>query len=277
MEKLQAALAKARAQREGDASERGTRPELSARMNSRQNAANAALDAAWEQIRLFEPTKRRMKQSRIFASDVSTESAHFDILRTKLLLEMRRNNWTRVAITSASAGSGKTTTACNLIAGFGRQPEVRGMLFDVDLRRPAAAKFFGASPDASFVDVLDGTVSFQEQALRLHENTIVSFTNRPLRDPSQVLMRQRTSDLLADIQATYKPDIMLFDLPPVLVSDETRAFLKLVDAAIIVAASDQTSISQVDEVEREVSEYCQVAGVILNKCRFLDEGYGYAY
>ena len=49
------------------------------------------------------------------------------------------------------------------------------------------------------------------------------------------------------------------------------------DAAIIVAASDQTTVSQVDEVEREVSEYCQVAGVVLNKCSFLDEGYGYAY
>ncbi len=277
MEKLQAALAKARAQREGEPVQRGTRPELSARAKSRQSATQAALDDAWEEIRIFEPAQRRLKQSRIFASDVSTEGAHFDILRTKLLLEMRRNNWTRIAITSASAGSGKTTTACNLIAGFGRQTEVRGMLFDVDLRRPSAAKFFGASPDSSFVDVLEGKIAFKDQALRLHENTVVSFTNRPLRDPSQVLLRQRTNDVLDEIQATYKPDIMLFDLPPVLVSDETRAFLKLMDAAIIVAASDQTTVSQVDEVEREVSEYCQVAGVVLNKCSFLDEGYGYAY
>ncbi len=277
MEKLQAALAKARAQREGEPVTRGARPELSARAKSRKVAETSALDAIWEEVPIFEPTKRRLSQSRVFASDVSTEGAQFDILRTKLLLEMRRNNWTRIAITSASAGSGKTTTACNLIAGFGRQPETRGMLFDVDLRRPSVAKLFGASPDASLADVLEGKVPFEEQAVRLHSNTIVSMTSRPMRDPSQLLSRQRTADMLDEIQAKYQPDIMLFDLPPVLISDETRAFLKLVDAAIIIASSDATTIAQVDDVEREVSEYCNVAGVILNKCRFMDDGYGYSY
>jgi protein-tyrosine kinase len=139
------------------------------------------------------------------------------------------------------------------------------------------AKIFGATPEAGLVDVLEGKVPFEEQAVRLHPNTIVSMTDRPLRDPSQLLSKQRTTEMLDDIQDTYQPDVMLFDLPPVLVSDETRAFLKLVDAALIVAASDSTSVAQVDEVEREVSQYTNVAGVILNKCRFLDDGYGYSY
>ena len=277
MEKLQAALARARAQRDGDPVPRGGRPELSARAKSRQTAQTEARDGVWGAVPVFEPTTRRMHQSRIFAADASSEGTHFDILRTKLLLEMRRNNWKRIAITSALAGSGKTTTACNLIAGFGRQPEVRCMLFDVDLRRPSVAKFFGASPKHGLVDVLEGKVPFEDQAVRLHPNTIISMTNRPLRDPSQLLSKQQTAETLDELQEIYQPDIMLFDLPPVLVSDETRAFLKLVDAALIVAASDTTSVAQVDEVEREVSEYTNVAGVILNKCRFMDEGYGYSY
>jgi len=277
MEKLQAALAKARAQREGEPVARGARPELSARAKSRQVAETEAIETVWGAVPLFEPTSRRMKQSRIFAADASSEGTQFDILRTKLLLEMRRNNWKRIAITSPVAGSGKTTTACNLVAGFGRQPEVRCMLFDVDLRRPSVAKLFGASPESGLVDVLEGKVPFEDQAVRLHSNTIISMTNRPLRDPSQLLSKHRTAEMLDEIQETYQPDIMLFDLPPVLISDETRAFLKLVDAALIVAASDTTSVAQVDEVEREVSEYTNVAGVILNKCRFTDDGYGYSY
>ncbi|MBT8460599.1 MAG: CpsD/CapB family tyrosine-protein kinase [Boseongicola sp.] len=277
MEKLQAALAKARAQREGEPVTRGSRPELSARAKSRQVAATEAQNSTWDAVPLFEPAAKRMKQSRIFAADASAEGTQFDILRTKLLLEMRRNNWKRIAITSPTAGSGKTTTACNLLAGFGRQPEVRCMLFDVDLRRPSIAKLLGASPTNGLVDVLEGKVPFEEQAVRLHPNTIISMTNRPLRDPSQLLSKQQTAETLDEIQSVYQPDIMLFDLPPVLLSDETRAFLKLVDAALIVAASDTTSVAQVDEVEREVSEYTNVAGVILNKCRFMDEGYGYSY
>lgn len=277
MEKLQAALAKARAQRDGEQPGLATRSGPEARTKSRQLAENEALTALWTEVPLFEPSTRRLKQARIFASTPTTEATHFDILRTKLLLEMRRNDWTRIAITSATSGSGKTTTACNLIAGFGRQPEVRGMLFDFDLRRPAVARFFGAEPTAGIVDVLEERVPYAEQAIRLHDNTHVSMTQKALRDPSKVLLKQRSSEILDDIQSTYRPDVMLFDLPPVLASDETRAFLKLVDAVLIVAASDASTVSQVDECEREVSEYSNVAGVVLNKCQFMDDGYEYSY
>lgn len=277
MEKLQAALAKARAQRDGDPVGAVSRPDPNLRRKSRQVAENESLTELWREVPLFEPTNRRLMQARIFASTPTTEATHFDILRTKLLLEMRRNDWSRIAITSATAGSGKTTMACNLIAGFGRQPEVRGMLFDFDMRRPAVARFFGATPTHSIVDVLEEKVPYAEQAVRLHDNTLVSMTTKALRDPSKLLLKQRSAEILDDIQSTYRPDIMLFDLPPVLVSDETRAFLKMVDAVLIVAASDASTVSQIDECEREVSEYSNVAGIVLNKCRYMDDGYGYSY
>src|SRR6056297_3325774 len=277
MEKLQAALARAREQREGGAPQRRPQTELSARAKSRQAAESDALSALWRSIALVEPSPRRMQQSRIFASSASTEAASFDIFRTKLLLEMRRNNWTRIAVTSASAGSGKTTTACNLIAGLGRQPDVRGMLLDFDLRRPSVSKFFGLTPQSSLSDFLEGKVTFEDQAMRLDANTIVCGQLRSVRDPSRLVTRAATAELLADVQAEYAPDIMLFDLPPVLVSDEARAFLKLVDAAVIVAGAEQSTVSEVDECEREVAGYTKVAGIVLNKCRYMSDGYGYSY
>jgi len=281
MEKLQAALARARQKREGATATggpvRGTRPELSARTKSRQTAEAEALEERWREIPMFEPSEKRLKQSRIFAGDASNLSTHFDILRTKLLLELRRHNWTRVAITSATAACGKTTTACNLIAGFGRQPEVRGMLFDFDLRRPAVGRFFGASPVASIEDMLEDKVDFSEQAMRLDRNTALSMTTKAVRDPAQTLLKAHTAEVLDDIQSYYHPDVMLFDLPPVMISDEARAFLKLVDGVLIVAGSDSSTVAQIDECEREVSQYSSVLGIVLNKCRYMDEGYGYAY
>ncbi|MEQ9039946.1 MAG: CpsD/CapB family tyrosine-protein kinase [Silicimonas sp.] len=277
MEKLQAALARAREQRDGTDGSRPVRPELTARNRSRRMAQAEAVEAAWAAVPLFDPSMQRLEASRIYAVEATGNAQYFDILRTKLMLEMRRNNWTRIAITSATPSCGKTTIACNLIAGVGRQPEIRGILFDMDFRRPSIFKMFGASPAASFEDVLKDTVSFEEQAMRLHDNTMVSMTTSSVSDPSQLINRARTSDLLDDIQNTYKPDIMLFDLPPVLVSDETRAFLKLVDAVLIVAGAESTTVSQLDEVEREVAQYTNVAGIILNKCRYMEEGYGYSY
>lgn len=277
MEKLQAALARAREKRDNDG--RPVKAEFSkASRSARQRFAREEATAAlWDNIRMFEPQDKRMHQSRIYSSEASVEAQHFDILRTKLLLEMRRNDWTRIAITSATPGCGKTTTACNLIAGFGRQPEDRGMLFDMDFRRPAVAKCLGAAPSDSLEDVFLGAVEFRDQALRMHPNTSISMTTRTVADPARVILRSQTAEILDRVQADYQPDLMLFDMPPVLVSDETRGFLKLVDAVLIVAGAESSTIAQIDEVEREVAQYSNVAGIVLNKCRFMEDGYGYTY
>lgn len=277
MEKLQAALARAREKREDGDGGRAVRPELSARSRSRRMAQTEAVDGAWNSVQRFEPSAKRLQESRIFATEATHEAQYFDILRTKLLLEMRRNNWTRIGITSATPSCGKTTIACNLISGLLRQPEFRGILFDMDFRRPSVSKLFGASPTASLEDVLTETVGFEEQAMRLGDNTIVSMTTNALSDPGKLLNRVRTAEILDEIQAVFRPDMMLFDLPPVLVSDETRAFLKLIDATIIVAGAESSTVSQIDEVEREVAQYTNVAGIVLNKCRFIEDGYGYSY
>ena len=274
MEKLQAALARAREKR-GD-----SEPiPVSARnqRSSKQTKKGAAVSERWAELKAFDPSTKRLQQSRIFSGEATSDAQHFDILRTKLLLEMRKHNWTRIAITSATPGSGKTTTVCNLIAGLVRQPEMRGILFDLDFRRPAVSKFFGVAPTASLEDVFSGNVDFSEQAMRLGENTAISMTPKAIKDPAQLLMHSMTSEVLDRIQTDYQPDIMLFDLPPVLVSDESRAFFKLVDAVLIVASAGTNSISEIDEVEREVAQYSNVAGIVLNKCRYMQDGYGYSY
>lgn len=276
MEKLQAALARAREKRDNDGVP--IRSDVASRLKpGRAQQRQQATDENWAQLATFDPNEGRMHDARVFSTEASPEAQHFDILRTKLFLEMRRNDWTRIAITSATASCGKTTTACNLIAGLGRQPESRGILFDMDFRRPAVSKVFGASPTASLEDVLLGKATFAEQALRLGENTAVSITTRSVTDPARVILRSQSADVLDQIQKDYQPDLMLFDMPPVLVSDETRGFLKQVDAVLIVAGAEHSTVQQIDEVEREVAQYSNVAGIVLNKCRFMEEGYGYGY
>lgn len=276
MEKLQAALARAREKRENDGRPvRRSEPVM--RGTNRHARRESEVVERWDALPMFNPSSKRLEASRIYAGEASAEAQHFDILRTKLLLEMRRNNWTRIAITSATPSCGKTTTACNLIASFGRQPDLRGMLFDLDFRRPSVAKLFGTTPSASFEEVLEGKVEFAEQALRLTDNTCVSMTTRVVGDPARIILNPQTEDTLDTVQNDYRPDIMLFDTPPLMVSDETRGFMKQVDAALILAAAESTSVAQIDEVEREVAQYSNVAGVVLNKCRFMQEDYGYAY
>ena len=276
MEKLQAALARAREKRENNGRPM-RRTDPAGRVNSRRAARENEVSERWNALPFFETSPERLQKSRIYANEATPEAQHFDILRTKLLMEMRRNEWTRVAITSATPACGKSTLACNLIAGLGRQPELRGMLFDLDFRRPSIAKLFGTTPPKSLEDVLNEEATFADHAVRLHENTCISMTTRVVSDPAKLILRSRTMEFFDTVQDDYNPHLMLFDTPPVMVSDETRGFLKHVDAVLIVASAESSSVSQVDAVEREVAQYTSVAGIVLNKCRFMEESYGYSY
>ncbi|RLJ36193.1 capsular exopolysaccharide synthesis family protein [Litoreibacter meonggei] len=263
MEKLQKALGKARKQR-GDVTSDASGRKAS---DTLKGGVLLPVPPVWDELTPFEPNLDVLMHNRVMTLNAQAVPNPFDILRTKVFLLMRQNGWKRVAITSPTKSCGKTTTACNLAVGFSRQRENRTMLFDVDLRRPGVAKVLGHKPQHGIKSLLTGDVTPQEQMLRLRTNVALSMAHNPVSDPTQLLLAQQTSEVLDDIQTEFTPDIMIFDLPPMLVTDDARAFLKNVDCALIVARAEQTRMSELDICEREVGEHTNVLGVVLNNCR----------
>jgi protein-tyrosine kinase len=269
MERLQAALESARKQR-NDLSREESGATGERRRQAIPLADGDAADALWSGLQPFEPDSVALRQQRVVTREASRAATPFDILRTKILLQMQQNGWTRLAITSPIPRTGKSTTACNLALGLGRQHELRSMLFDLDLREPAVHKFFQYRPVHSIGEVFSGMVPFGEQAVRIGDNVAVSMANREEPDPTRLLLTDRTTTVLDQIQSAWRPDVMIFDLPSVLVSDDTRAFLKNVDCALIIARAGSTRYGQFDACEREVAEHTNVLGVVLNAVRNLD-------
>lgn len=278
MEKLQKALSKARQERDGQAVSPATiqaRPKAKSRSTPHDVPVLPATPH-WAELAPFEPDLNHLKKNRILTLNAEAASNPFDILRTKAFLLMRQNGWTRMAITSPNQSCGKTTTACNLAVGFSRQRENRTMLFDMDLRRPNVANLLGRKPEHGVKRLLTGEISPQEQMLCLRGNVAVSMAPGPVADSTQLLLSQQTSDKLDEVQHDYAPDIMIFDLPPMLSTDDARAFLKNVDCALIVARAEQTKMSQLDQCESEVAQQTNVLGIVLNNCRHStqeDQGY----
>lgn len=262
MEKLQAALDKAR-------KTRATGGRVPARRVLQDRSAPVApeVDALWQDLAPFELDERLLVQHLVVTREAGAAATPFDILRTKVLLQMRQNGWKRLAITSPMPRSGKTTVACNLALGMGRQRDLRSMLFDLDLRDPSVHLFFGTSPEHSIGEVLAGRVSFADQGMRFGDNVAVAMARTPEIDPTRLLLAEETVEVLDAIEAAYKPDLMIFDLPSVLVNDDTRAFLKNVDCALIVIRAEQTRYAQFDTCERELAEHTNVLGVVLNAYR----------
>jgi protein-tyrosine kinase len=239
--------------------------------------AGPSVDDKWSALPLFEPNDKRLKGNRIVTYGANPLSAGFDVLRTKVILQMRRNNWKRLAITSPSPGCGKTTMACNIAAGLTRQPDIRAMLIELDLRRPSISRVLGCKPDNCVHTVLSGEVPFSEQAVRLKSNVAISMSKKTYNDPTRVLLSQEASDILAAIEADYDTQIKIFDMPPMLTGEDTRAFLGKVDCVLLVAQAERSTTQDIDVCEREIAEQTNMLGVVLNQCRFIEgvDDYGY--
>lgn len=260
MEKLQQALQKARQQRGDD-----VMPRTGAR--AAPTTASRQTDDLWAELNGFAPDEKRLIRNRVVTYTPGPFAAEMDALRTKTLLHMRKNGWRRLAVTSATASCGKSTLLCNLALGLTRQPDSRTVLFDFDLRNPSIGRILGAEAPHDVTEVLQGEVAFEDQALRIRNNLAVSLAIRTAADPMRYLISREAQERLEEVERRYKPDFILFDLPPLVIGGDTPGFLANVDCAMIVARAEHTTVSEIDKCEREVAENTNVLGVVLNQYR----------
>ena len=278
MERIQAAIQKAKEQR-GEAmlpAGAGTAPGPLAA--ARQSRAGQALPTgpAWAELEAFEPDPQVMARNRI-VTFADTDPAHttFDMIRTKILRVLRQNGWTSIGITSPTSGCGKTTACLNIAFSLAHQPDVRTVLVDLDLRRPAVAGHIGLTQPQSMASVLQGTRPPEENFVRYGETLAIGTNTTGMRSAAEILLNTATTQGVAAIKAAFQPDVLLYDLPPMLQSDDVMAFLPHLDCVLLIAAAERSRLDEVDKCEQELSEQTQVLGVVLNKCRYGGEDYGY--
>lgn len=277
MERIQSAIAKARATRETGQPGAESQIKVRAQSPATPESADAAVAGNWAALQGFSPDLRRLEQQRIYPGSGGSLASAFDVLRTRVLQQMQANNWRRLAITSPTTGCGKSTVALNLAFSLARQPERRVLLAELDLRRPSLRTTLGIRDEVDFAAVLDGRAEFSACARRYGPNLAVACNSHPGKAPSELLQSSSVPAALAQIEADYAPEIMIFDEPPVMAGDDVLAFTAHVDAVLIVAAAESTTVKQIDLCERELAQQTNIIGVVLNKCRYDADVHDYSY
>ena len=272
MEKIQDAIAKARSVRAGQAS-----PEPGAPPDATLLADQTGIAAAWAALPALTISAAQLQRQRIMTLEAGHTATYFDVMRTRLLQQLKANGWRRVGITSPGAGCGKSTVALNLAFSLARQSDQHTVLAEVDLRKPALARMLGLRGRQNFAAVLDGSAAFDACAVRHGQNLAIAANNSAGRNPAELLQSAAADAALNAISAQYDPTVMLFDMPPMLAGDDVMAFVSQLDCVLIVAAAEATTIKQIDACERDLASQTNVLGVVLNKCRYMsnDENYGY--
>ncbi|MFZ1663477.1 MAG: CpsD/CapB family tyrosine-protein kinase [Paracoccaceae bacterium] len=270
MEKLEAALEKARLARKN--AQIGVEE-----IASGPRIVKSPTSEAWSNLPEVTITPQQARNARIAALLGGKDATPYDMLRSRTIRMMKESNWRRLAVTSPNAACGKTTVSLNLALSLARQKDLKVLLIDLDLRRPALHKVLGYRPAKSMHEVLAGNVPFGDVAVRCGENLIVAMNNSAARHPAELLHSEQSRVVLADIEAKWRPDVTIFDMSPMLASDDNVGFLGNVDCALLVAAAESTTLQNIDVCEKELAQLTHVLGVVLNKCRYNDTSAGYGY
>lgn len=270
MERLQAAIEKARAQRD-------KHDVVSKPAGEQVPPVPASVQNSWDALEQIQLNTKSLPRNRVVTFQGGPDSAPFDLLRTRMLHQAKKHDWRRVAFVSPHSGCGKTTTVANLAFCLSRQANIRTVVFDLDLRRAGLTRLFQQTPSHGMAEVLEGHVPFSDHARRYGNNVAFGFSLGSAQTASEILQSPKTLETLDEIQATYQPDLMLFDMPPLMASDDNFGFLHNVDSALLMVSAEKTTMSQIDVAERQVAALTNVMGIVLNRCRYMDGAYGHEF
>ncbi len=168
-----------------------------------------------------------------------------------------------VAITSPTAGAGKTFASVNLAVLFAEAGQ-RVLLIDADLRRGKVANWFDLPVDVGLAEVLAGQVPLPEAVQRTVVNGLsVLPAGVPPANPSELLMHPAMMACLQMCRERF--DLVIVDTSPVLAVADATFVANLAGSTLLVLRADTTLPEHVDETLKRLSRAdARLLGGILN-------------
>jgi protein-tyrosine kinase len=239
-------------------------------------ASSGVEEANFREIML---NKALLESKRIVAHDPLGESGrYYDMLRTQVLQAMDHSGWHILAITSATAGCGKTVTACNLAMSIARLPERSVLLVDMDLHKPKVAEYLGLDARQGLLSVLRGEASLSSAIVTasIGDNRMLVLPGEVGRSASAEWMAsQAMTNCLQTLRRDFRSQVVILDLPPVLVGDDVISLLPQIDSVLLIASVGASTVSDIKECYKHIRS-TQIVRVVVNKVSDKSEGfYGY--
>ena len=220
----------------------------------------------YTQTRSVEVPQAILSEKRLIAGNrTDPRAAAFRVLRTKVLQAMRENNWTSLAVTSATSNTGKSLVAANLAVSISFEVNQTVLLVDADLRKPSIHEFFDFEPDAGLLDYINGDSLLKDLFINPVFKRLVLLPGRgTTSESSELLSAPRMTNLVKELKSKYQSRIIIFDLPPLLNIDDALVFLPNVDATLLVIENGENTKSEVQNAMR-LLEGSNLIGTVLNK------------
>ncbi|MDD2046723.1 CpsD/CapB family tyrosine-protein kinase [Pseudomonas putida] len=218
------------------------------------------------QTRVVPLRAEHLERHRIVAYNKNSNlSTSFDLLRTQVLQAMEENGWRTLAITSPTPEAGKTVLAINLAMSIAHHTTKTALLVDFDLRRPRVGASLGLSMEKSLNELLSNKAGLEDVMVN---PTLPRFVVLPTREPiplsTELLSSPKVSNLIGELRERYDSRICIFDLPPLLSSDDAITLLPKFDCVLLVVANGSNNKKEIEDCMYHLAT-ANLIGTVLNK------------
>jgi protein-tyrosine kinase len=230
-------------------------------------ARPASTTIDYRDTRRVQPPAQLLEKQRVVSALTHQQLADtFRMLRTRVLHRMNAHGFSTLAVTSPSRGDGKTLTAVNLAISLAANRTRTVLLVDLDLRVPKVHTHFGLPPRPGLQECLAGVAPLADCLVHPEIDRLVVLPagGEPIIESSDVLASPEMTGLADELKTRYADRIIIYDLPPLLASDDAIAFLKHVDCCLLTVAEGGTT-KRAFEQALDLLEGCAILGTVLNR------------
>ena len=198
-------------------------------------------------------------------------------VRTRLERGLQKAKTNTFLVTSAVAGEGKTTVACNVALALTKRGYTV-LLVDADMRRPAVAKTLGIEPgEEGLYEILTRQTTVRKAAIQYKDTGLrVIAGGRQVANTQRVLAGRGVKEIMRSLR--YSADFVIIDTPPSAVMSDAAVIAQYVKGALYVVRQDYAKVDKILEgIELLSDTGVQFVGCVLNNAEVGITGYGYGY
>jgi Mrp family chromosome partitioning ATPase len=222
----------------------------------------------WESLSAVQLSVEKLQGNNLFPIPSNQPAAlAVDQLRSKILHGLATKGWKRIAVTSPTHGCGKSFVATNLALSLARRPASRTALIDLDLRRPQLAGLLGLTDLPEFADFLTGDQPLESVFRRFGRTLALGLNGAPVEMAAEMLHSPETAVALSALVEQLDPEVVVYDMPPALGTDDVLAMAPSLDAVLLVADGTKTTADDLRACERLFEGRIALMGVVLNRAQ----------
>ena len=221
-------------------------------------------------------SKDVLMQRRIVAMQNHTlEVDIFKILRTKILKQLKTNNWDSFGITAPTKNAGKTLISANLAMVMAKELNQTVLLVDMDLRNPKVHWYFDLNVAKGLKDCVVSNTQLVDILIKPNiDRLFVLPGGERVVESSEMITSPKMRLLVKEFKNYFQPQITIFDLPPILGSDDVLASMDYYDAILLVVEEGGNKPDDVKDSLKMLSG-TNLLGTVLNKSDTPIDSYTY--